>query len=164
MLAILFLVIGVFSRLIVHAPNFTPVLALALFGGVYLKKEQAVWLPIALMVISDLFVGMHNMVALTWGSVLLISLLGYWQRERRSAGPILGMSLCSAVLFFVVTNFGAWIMMYPKTFAGLTQCYVLAIPFFRSTLVSTLVYSGVLFGLYEVVAHRVKETKFAWIT
>ena len=164
MLAAALLVIGVLSRVIFHAPNFTPVLALALFGGMYLKKRQALWMPLALMVISDLVIGMHDMMLLTWGSILLISALGYWQREKRSAGRVFGMSLVSAVLFFVVTNFGAWLVMYPKTLEGFIQCYTLAIPFFRNSLVSTMVYSGVLFGVYEIVARSVKETKLAWLT
>ena len=57
MLAAGILMLGVISRLIIHLPNFTPVIALALFGGVYLKKQQAVILPVLMMVIADLFLG-----------------------------------------------------------------------------------------------------------
>ena len=57
MLAVGLLVFGVISRLIIHLPNFTPMIALALFGGVYLKKRQAVILPVLMMVIADLFIG-----------------------------------------------------------------------------------------------------------
>ena len=163
MLAIALLVIGIFSRVIFHAPNFTPVLALALFGGMYLGRKQSLWMPLALMIVSDLIIGVHNMMLLTWGSILLISVLGYWQRERRTVGYVFGMSMVSAILFFVITNFGAWLVMYPKTLEGFTQCYTLAIPFFRNSLASTLVYSGILFGVYEMIAVRVKETKLSWL-
>jgi hypothetical protein len=163
MLAIFLLVIGILSRIVMHEPNFTPVIALALFGGVYLKKDQAVWMPLTLMMLSDLALGLHAVIPFTWGSVLLISLLGRRERERRNAGWMVGLSIFSAVLFFAVTNFGAWLVMYPKTFEGFVQCYVMAIPFFRNTLLSAVLYSSVLFGVYELVARWVKETKLAWI-
>jgi len=52
------------------------------------------------------------------------------------------------VLFFVLTNFGVWALgaLYPKTLTGLTECYVVAIPFFRNALLSDLFYSALLFG------------------
>ena len=164
MLAIALLIIGIVSRFIFHAPNFTPVVALALFGGVYLKKEKALWMPLALMIISDLFLGIHNIMLFTWGSVLLISLLGRWKKDQRNITWIFGKSIAAAVLFFIVTNFGAWLVMYPRTLEGFIQCYTLAIPFFRSTLLSTVVYTGVAAGTYELIARRVKGTKLAWVT
>ena len=163
MLAIALLLIGILSRMIFHAPNFTPVLALALFGGMTLKKEQALWMPLALMAVSDLIIGLHDMIALTWGSIFLISLLGLWQRQHRGAGRILMMSVFSSAVFFVVTNFGAWLIMYPKTVQGFIECYMLAVPFFRNTLAGTVVYSGVLFGIYELTARRVRGTRLAWM-
>ena len=163
MLAFILLVIGVVSRVMFHAPNFTPVIALALFGGMTLKKGQAVWMPLALMILSDLVIGLHGILVFTWGSVVLVSALGRRQRSRRSPLGILGAGTLSAVIFFLVTNFGAWLVMYPQTPEGLIQCYTLAIPFFRNTLISTLVYCGVLFGMHELVARRVRGTKFAWI-
>lgn len=163
MLAIILLVVGVVSRLIAHAPNFTPVIALALFGGVYLKKQQAVWMPLALMAASDIVLGLHGLIFVTWGSLWAVSMLGRWQRENRQMTHMLAMSVVSAVSFFVVTNLGAWAMMYPHTLDGLLECYVMAIPFFRNSLVSTVVYSGVLFGAYELLAHKVKNTQWAWI-
>lgn len=161
MLAFGILFLGIVSRLVFHLPNFTPVIALALFGGVYLKRSQAVYVPLALMAISDLVLGLHATMPFTWGSVLLISLIGLWVRNRKSVSTVLGSSLASAVLFFVVTNFGAWLTMYPLTSEGFRACYIAAIPFFRNTLVSTLVYSAILFGLYEAVALRVRNTRLA---
>lgn len=163
MLALAILFLGIVSRLIVHAPNFTPVIALALFGGFYLNRRQAVIVPVALMVASDFLIGWHATIPFTWGSVLLISGLGLWARQRKSAGMIFGTSLFSAIVFFLVTNFGSWLTMYPLTVEGFQTCYLAAIPFFRSTLVSTLVYAGILFGLYEVTASRVKNTRLASI-
>ncbi|MBF0569726.1 MAG: hypothetical protein HQL18_03005, partial [Candidatus Omnitrophica bacterium] len=85
-LAMGLLVIGVLSRFLTHVPNFTPVLAIALFGGVYLRRSQALWLPLALMILSDLVIGLHSTIAFTWGSVLLVSLIGLW--IRKSVTPV----------------------------------------------------------------------------
>ncbi|MFH1360105.1 MAG: DUF6580 family putative transport protein [Candidatus Omnitrophota bacterium] len=162
MLAIILLVFGVLTRLIVHEPNFTPILAVALFSGVYLNKRYAVILPVALMILADLFLGLHETILYTWGSMAIIAALGLWIKTRKSFALIFGGSIASAVLFFIVTNFGVWLTgLYPNTLAGLIQCFSLAIPFFRNTLVSTLVYSTALFGLYEYIALRVKDTRLA---
>jgi hypothetical protein len=154
MLAWMILVVGILSRVMFHEPNFTPVIALVLFGGMYLRKEQAVWVPVVLMIVSDVLIGFHSVIAFTWGSMLAISLLGALKREDRSFGRSLVLSFVSAVLFFVVTNFGAWLAMYPKTLTGLMECYIAAIPFFRTTLFSTLMYSCILWAAYELGAKR----------
>jgi hypothetical protein len=165
MLATGLIVIGILSRFIFHMPNFTPVIAIALFAGVYLPKRQAIIVPIALYVISDFFVGFHEVLFFTWGSMALIALIGINSKNKKSIKNMASASLLSALLFYVTTNFGVWVMMstYPKTVAGLFECYIAAIPFFRNTLVSTLLYSAVLFGCYEFIATRVKNTRFATV-
>ncbi|MFH1622448.1 MAG: DUF6580 family putative transport protein, partial [Candidatus Omnitrophota bacterium] len=63
---------------------------------------------------------------------------------------------------FIISNFGVWVMgWYPRTLNGLITCYTLAIPFFRTTLASTLIFSFALFGIYELIARRVKDTSMA---
>lgn len=153
MLAILLLAIGVFSRLIIHVDNFTPVIALALFGGVYLSRKQAIFLPIALFAITDIIIGFHKTMFFTWGSVLLIVLIGLAVRKKKNWATVLSGGIVSAVLFYIVTNFGVWMMtgMYPLTLAGLGECYVAAIPYFRSTLTGTLLFGAILFCGYEAM-------------
>ncbi len=165
MLAIALLALGITSRLIghfvTHSYNFNPVIAIALFGGFYLSKRYAIILPLALMVISDIFIGFHNTIIFTWGSVALIAALGLWARNRKSPMMIFGSTLASAVIFFVITNFASWPFLYPLTMDGFIQCYTMAIPFFRMTLASALVFSAILFGTYEFIAYRVKDTRLA---
>lgn len=160
-LALGILSIGVLARFLPHAANFSPVLAIALFGGVYLRRSQAIVLPLILMMLTDLMLGLHTMIPFTWGAILLTSLIGLWVRRQATAGRIMAGACASALLFFVVTNFGAWFAYYPQTWEGLVTCYTLAIPFFRMTLVSTLVYSAVLFGTYELIARSVSKTSLA---
>lgn len=162
MLAIGLLVFGILMRVLVHVPNFTPVIAIALFGGVYLRKKYALILPVALMMVTDLILGAHKVMFFTWGSMILVASLGLWLRSRKTTVNTITSSLVSAFLFFIITNFGVWLAgYYPQTLEGLQSCYVMAIPFFRTMLVSTLAYTFVLFGAYEVIAHRVRNTKLA---
>lgn len=162
MLAISLIILGLLMRFIPHAPNFTPVAAIALFGGVYLNKKQSFFAPLALMIVSDILLGMHNTVLFTWGSFCLIAVLGYTIRNKPSLLRVTGMSLASSLLFYIVSNFGVWLMgWYPRTVTGLVDCYVMAIPFFRDFTAATLIYSAVLFGAYELVARQVRDTRLA---
>lgn len=163
MLALALIVLGALSRLIVHVPNFTPVIAIALFAGVYLKKNQAVIFSILILAMTDIILGYHPTILFTWGTIGLIAALGIVLRKKKSFPKTLGFSLLSAFLFYLITNFGVWLTtgIYAKTLTGLVECYVMAIPFFRSTLVSTLGYTFVLFGAYEILASQIKKTRFA---
>lgn len=157
------LVIGSLARFLPHAPNFSPVLAIALFGGAYLRRSQALWVPLALMVGTDIFLGLHATIPFTWGSVILTSLIGLWVRKNANLGRMLTGAVVSAVAFFIITNFGAWLAFYPQTWEGFVSCYTLAIPFFRMNLVSTLVYAVVLFTSYEILVRRIKTTRLATV-
>lgn len=160
MLILFLFIIGIFSRFIPHLPNFVPLAAIALFSGAYLNRKYAVIVPLVLYVVSDLILGLHNVVFFTWGSIILISFLGTALRDKKTFPNILGFTLISSVLFFIITNFGVWVMgWYPRTLSGLVQCYVMAIPFFRASLLSNLVYAGVLFGVYELLSDRLKDRK-----
>ena len=161
MLALIIISFGILSRLVAHTPNFTPVLSMAFLGGMYLKGRQTVLVPLALMVISDFIIGFHYMMFFTWGSIVFISVLGLWLKERKSFAIVSGASFASAVIFFMVTNFGAWLTLYPHTMGGLRQCYILAIPFFRSTLVSSVAYSLVFYATYEWLLKRSQGTALA---
>ena len=89
--------------------------------------------------ITDLFIGYHSGTHWTWGSVLLIGLLSVYFTNNvltRMSGALLG-----ALIFFIVTNFGVWTTgMYGYTSSGLVTCYIMAIPFFTYTVISTLIF------------------------
>ena len=161
MLALLIISFGILSRVIVHTPNFSPVLSLAFLGGMYLKGRQAVLVPLALIIISDFMIGSYPLMFVTWGSIVMISALGLWLKEKKSFVNVLGGSIASAVIFFIVSNFGAWLALYPHTISGLQQCYFLAIPFFRSTLVSSVAYSLAFYTAYEWLLKRSQGTSLA---
>jgi hypothetical protein len=138
-----------FARLMPHPPNFTPLGALALFGGAsFGSKRAALLVPLAALFLSDLALGFSFITPVVYAAFLLIVGLGFWLRRRPNATRIALAAVAGAVLFFGLTNFGVWAMgtLYPQTWAGLADCYLAAIPFFRHTLVSNLAYSALLFG------------------
>lgn len=137
------------ARLIPHPPNFTPVAALALFGGAsFAGKRAALLVPLAGLFLSDLVFGFYAITPVVYASFAAIVCLGFWLRRRQNLWRLTLASVAGALLFFALTNFGVWALgdLYPKTWAGLAGCYVAAIPFFRNTLASDLLYSALLFG------------------
>jgi len=137
------------SRLVPHPPNFTPIAAIALFGGAsFADRRMALIVPLAGLFLSDLALGFYPITAIVYGSFALIVCLGFWIRRRRTATRIAAAAVTGAILFFAITNFGVWAIdhLYPRTLAGLADCYIAAIPFFRNTLLSGLLYSALLFG------------------
>jgi hypothetical protein len=150
---ILLIVFGVVLRLVPHPANVSPLSALALFGGVYLPRRYSIFLPLVALFISDMVLGFYATMGFVYGSFVLISLLGWWLKKHTTIPFLVMGSLLSSVLFFVITNFGVWLVgdMYTKTWEGLLNCYVLAIPFFRNTVGGDLFFVGLLFGGYGLL-------------
>lgn len=161
MLALLLLVLGAGMRLLPHLPNFTPLAAIALFGGVYLKREYALVLPLAALLLSDFALGFDSWQGrlTVYGSFLLIGLLGLAIRRRKSLGMVVAGSLGGSIIFYLVTNFAFFYepVMYPHTLEGVMSSYYNALPFFRNTLLGDLLYTGLLFGAYELARLLVKQ-------
>ncbi|MCM8776000.1 MAG: hypothetical protein NC930_06625 [Candidatus Omnitrophica bacterium] len=161
------ILVAALSRLVPHPPNVTPITAMALFGGVYFSdKRLAFLIPFIAMLLSDLVLGLHSLLAIVYLSFGLIVCIGMWLRSRRTAPRIVFAAFLSSVLFFILTNFGVWILtsMYPRTLEGFISCYTAAIPFFRNTLLADLAYTSVLFGgwsLLEAWLPALRENAFA---
>ena len=164
----IFVIAAALLRLLPHAPNFAPIGAMALYGGVYLGKKQALALPLAAMIVSDIFLGFDGWSSrlTVYGSFVAIGLIGIWLRKHKNPMNIFGAALAGSLLFFVVTNFGVWAFgtMYPRTLEGLVACYVSAIPFFRNTVTGDLFYTGAFFGSYELARQLVTNKKVALAT
>ncbi len=149
------ILLGVVARLAPHPPNATPLMAIALFGGTYLAKRWSVLLPLIIVAASDLVIGWHDTVFFTWGAFALTGLIAWWVRRQPSAGRILCGAFAGSLAFFLITNFGVWLIghggtMYLKTLDGLVSCYVAAIPFFRNALLGDVAYTAALFGGYAL--------------
>src|SRR4030042_2748273 len=154
--SLLLLGTGICYRFLPHPPNFSPVAAIALFGGFYFRKYWAAFIPIAVIFFTDIFLGFYEIKVMlaVYASFALIALLGILVRRRKSLPMILAASLSGSLLFFFVTNFAVWLFgnWYPHNFSGLADCFYLAIPFFRNILLGDLFYASLFFGAYEFFA------------
>lgn len=150
---LIIIIFAVVLRLLPHPPNVAPIAAMALFGGVYLNKKYALIVPLVAMFLSDIFLGFYPEVIFVYGSFLLTGLIGLWLRHHKSFQNVILASLSSSILFFLITNFGVWLMgtMYSKSLDGLFESYFMGLPFFRNTLLGDLGYVGLFFGGYELI-------------
>ncbi len=144
-----FIFLGMMSRLLPHPPNFTAINAIALFGICSLGNLGiSLFTVFSTMLLCDLVIGFHSSMVFVYLSYGLIVLMGYWLKSKRSLIRSIFLLALSSLLFFIITNFGVWLVgsMYPKTIIGLELCYLAAIPFLSNNLMSTLLYGGMLFG------------------
>ena len=143
------------SRLLPHPPNFAPIAAIGLFAGATLGRRTAWIVPFAALLLSDLVLGFYHPVAMFFNYLAFASclLLGMGLlANRRSVARLAGATLASSLTFFAISNFGMWASgYYPRTLAGFVACYTAALPFFRSTLVSDVVFTAALFGAYALL-------------
>ncbi len=144
-------------RLIPHYPNFTPVAAIALFGGAHLgKRWLAFMIPLAALFISDLFLGFHNLMIPVYLGFALVVLLGSLMRGNIRVPFVIGGSLAGSLMFFLITNFAVWAFTpyYPNTLQGLATSYTMAIPFFHTSILGDLFYNAVFFGGFYLIQQR----------
>jgi hypothetical protein len=149
-MTLIFLAVGL--RLLPHPANFAPVAAVAIFGGAILPRRLAIWVPFVAMALSDLVIGFYNIMPVTWGCYILIALASsYWLRKPSVLRGV-SLTFSSSLFFFVVTNFAVWLWgsMYAHSWSGLVFCYSMALPFFRNTALSDLIYTASLFGAYTL--------------
>lgn len=157
------LVIG--SRLLPHPPNIAPIGGLALFSGAQashkshgFKPMVALALPFIALIISDALIGFYSwqvMVSVYLGFAITAG-LGWLIRHHQSWPMIVGASLTSSMIFFLLTNAAVWAFtpMYAKSVMGLIESYTLALPFFRNSLIGDLLYTGLLFGVYQLATNQ----------
>jgi len=143
------------SRFIPHPPNFTSLLALSFYIPALLGIR---YLPVLIIsfAITDLFIGFHGTTLFTWGSVLFIGFLSKYFIKNiisRITGALVG-----ACIFFVITNFGVWsIGIYGYNINGLLTCYILAIPFFAYSLISTFIFSSIIETAYKIKNKKINK-------
>ena len=152
------IVIAAALRLVPHPANFTPVGAIALFSGAYLGRNGLAFVaPLAALALSDLVLGFYPELLFVYVAVAATVLIGWALSKRRTVLRVGGAAIAGSVLFFLLTNFGVWLVMdyYPKDLAGLAACYAAAIPFFQNTLAGDLFYAAVLFGGFALLERQV---------
>src|SRR5215471_21767610 len=138
-----------------HAWHFTPLAASLLFFGARGSRRQ-LWIPLVLLAGTDViltkFIYKYPVswdLLVTWAWYAGILWLGTNLREKAGFWRVVGAALTSSVSFFLISNFAvwaAWPQMYPRSFSGLMTSYTLALPFFRGTLESDLLFSLAFFS------------------
>jgi hypothetical protein len=149
--------LAVTGRLLPHYPNFTPVAATALFGSFLLRKRTAIFIPIAAMLVSDLFIGFYEwkIMAVVYAALVFPVLLGSFLKGKLLPARIAVSALTSSVVFFASTNFAVWLFtsMYTRGLKGLVECYAAGVPFFKYTLAGDAFWAACLFSGYALVRY-----------
>lgn len=141
----------VLTRKLPLLPNLSLMGSAFLFAGYLSSKSKASFLvPFAALFISDYWIGFYSGMAWVYSGFALSLLLGAFIKEIKWT-QIAGASLLSSLAFFVVSNFGVWTSgsLYSRSFSGLVECYIAAIPFFRNTLLSDLLGSLAIFHVFH---------------
>jgi hypothetical protein len=152
---------AVLSKFLPHPMNFAPVGAIAIFGGAHFQNR---WLgfavPFIALLIGDIITGLHSLIPFVYGCFALNVCMGWWIRRQVTAVRIAGVTVLGSTIFFLVTNFGVWLLLgtFERTIAGLMQCYVAGLPLFMNTLLGDLFYTAVLFGGVTALEWRFPKT------
>lgn len=150
-----------FSRLLTNKFeiwNFTPIIAMSLFSGAEIRDKRFAFLvPLIAMLITDVFLGFYTGILVTYSALMIITAFGFLLRNRVNVFSVILGSLGASVIFFLVTNFALLYptTLYPHTLQGIMASYTAGIPFFKNALAGDLIYSGILFGSYELVLKKV---------
>ena len=142
--ALIILLIMVLSRLIPHPPNFTPIIAIAMMSGYFFKNlKYSILVLASTMILSDMILGFHNTMLFVYLPLFLVVIYFLKLKKEIYFKNLFIFSIGSSLVFFIISNFGVWLMgnMYEKNFYGLIDCYFLAIPFYKNTLLSTIIFS-----------------------
>ena len=151
------------ARLIPHPPNFTPIIAVAIMSGYFFKNINLSFLTlIVAMLISDLFIGFYENVIFVYASLLLITFVFYKISNKINFKNLFIYGFAGSLIFFIISNFGVWALgspgvydiVYEKNLNGLVECYILAIPFFGNTFLSTVIFAYPAIFIYKSLAAR----------
>ena len=157
------IVILAFARLIPHPPNFTPIIAVAIISGYFFKNfNLSVLILLAAMLISDLFIGFYENIIFVYLSLIFITFIFHKISSKINFKNLFIYGFAGSLIFFVVSNFGVWALgspgvqdiAYEKSLSGLIQCYILAIPFFGNTFLSTLIFAYPALFIYRSLIVR----------
>ena len=152
-----------FARLIPHPPNFTPIIAVAIMSGYFFKNINLSFLTLVVaMLIGDLFIGFYENMIFVYASLLLITFVFYKISNKINFKSLFIYGFIGSLIFFIISNFGVWALgspgvydiVYEKNLNGLVECYILAIPFFGNTFLSTVIFAYPAIFIYKSLAAR----------
>jgi hypothetical protein len=151
----LLLALGIGMRLLPHAPNLTPITAIAFVSAIYLGGRFAFILPIGAMMLSDLFIGMYDVriMASVYISFLIIATMSLIAKKLKQKVHAYYLVIGASLSFFLITNTAVWFFSpwYEKSMSGLFYAYELGLPFYRNMLIGDIMYTTALIGVFELI-------------
>ncbi|QHT71066.1 hypothetical protein GXP67_32650 [Rhodocytophaga rosea] len=158
--------------------NFTPIGAMALFGGCYFyNKGKAFAFPLLSLWIGDIFLNrywyfdewviFYDGFAWVYASFLGMVLIGRFIKKVSVISVVLS-AVSAALLHWLVSDLGVLLsggtdvttgLPYTRDLEGLLKCYYLAIPYMQNMLVGNLVYCALFFGVFELLQKRYPALK-----
>jgi len=163
-IATLLILAAAISRVVMYPNNFSPIIGMALFSGAIVSNRKLAFaMPLFAMFISDLLFEFLNVAPGFWGwgqlvgygILALITVFAFTLKKINVKNLVL-YALASSVIFFLLSNLSFFLIdnpvyhTYAQSGSGLIECYIAALPFFRTSLIADLVYTGVLFGGYQL--------------
>ena len=158
------LVLGASFRLMPHPANISPVIAVALFGGaVFPNRKSGIALALSILFLTDCILGFHDQMLSVYGATALVALIGGMLRGRRSFEQTTLAALASSGLFFLITNVSVWASgkIYARSWQGLGDCFVAAVPFAQRSVLGDLLFTGILFVSWSIIQKGLPQLKLA---
>ena len=175
----LYIVLIAVSKLFPHPDNFTPILGLAIFGGaMFIRKRIFLYITVFALFVSDFifnnyvhpeyFTNKSGIIIFSdymiwvYVSILLVIVAASYILKKFNYPKLFFTAIGGAIVFFLITNFGSWLSspeLYTRDFTGLINSYVAGIPFFRSTLISNILFSFIVFGIYDIAVRYIFKEK-----
>ena len=140
------------SRLMPHPDNFTPIIALAIMSSYFFRNVNFSYTVMLFsMLLADFFIGFYSHMLFVYLSLFLIVLIFFKISKKINYKNLFIFSFFASVIFFLISNFGVWLVgnLYERNINGLIECYFMAIPFFKNTFLSTLIFSYSAFIVYR---------------
>jgi hypothetical protein len=168
---VLLVIIASLYRIIPNREGgFAPQIAMALFAGSIIKdKKYSFLLPLLSMFVSDALyevlyrngftqiAGFYSGQVINYVLFVGLTVIGFWVKKSNVA-HIIGGSLVATTLYFLASNFLVWLngtginnLPYAKSWAGAVECYTVALPFYLNSIYATLLFGGILFGIYHLI-------------
>lgn len=154
---------AIIVRLIPHPANFTPLGASAIFGAKNLNRPWNYVAPLFVLFITDLFLGFHATMPYVYGAFIIsVFIAEIILRSSTSTSRLVGLAVANSFIFYLVTNFGVWIQgsLYPPTLIGLTESYVMGLPFLRNMLIADVMFTVGVFKVFELAINNPAIERF----
>ena len=156
-------VLLVLSRMITEIPNFTATIALVMFTGYLIQNRfLSVLVILVSQVVSDLYLGIYSSMIFVYAAYISIALLSPIIMKKMNTKSVVLSSVISPSIFFIISNFGVWLIGSTYTFnlSGLIACYAAGIPFFDESLISTVLFALTIFSIMKLITKEKKEIIF----